>query len=457
VIRNTSVVLFATLMTACTGSGSSSSGDPDATIPDPTSAWSTPVALQTPGPSTTFGNFGKAITTDGEGFVDVVWLQGGTTNNDGSFISVGEGSIVFAQSGDRGITWNKSALTAVAPNTSLPKITSAGPDIYVVWPAQNLATSNLQIFLLHGVRSGGQVQWSTPMLMADSPAGANATFPVVAASGDEIHVAWSDDRNAQVSEVYYSGSEDRGVTWSTPTPVSPVDGYNSWTPSIAANTNHVYIAWTDARFGSTDCTINFASCHEVLYFRSSADSGQTWGNETALTCDASVYTFAPSVVVENDTIHIAYFQGNPSPGGTMRLYYLRGIANGASLAACSGTAGTLAAINIQYPAGDNVLSAWRPNISVYNGIVHMVWWGELTNNYSTGQAKIYYTQSTDGVNWAAATSLTPQSNGSTYRSFSPNISLTADGAKAYLIWEDHRNDADALSPNYQVYFRSGSL
>jgi hypothetical protein len=27
----------------------------------------------------------------------------------------------------------------------------------------------------------------------------------------------------------------------------------------------------------------------------------------------------------------------------------------------------------------------------------------------------------------------------------------------YVVWEDHRNDADALDPDYQVYFESGSL
>jgi hypothetical protein len=178
--------------------------------------------------------------------------------------------------------------------------------------------------------------------------------------------------------------------------------------------------------------------------------------ETELTCDSSIYIYAPSLAVENDTIHIAYFQGIRLPSGAMGLYCLRGTNDGASLAACSGTQGTEAAINVQYPTGDNVVSAWRPNMSVYNGVVHMVWWGELTTNYSTGQAKIYYAHSSDGVNWAAARSLTPQDNGSTYRSFSPNVSLSFDGSMAYTIWEDHRNDANALDPNDQVYFQSGS-
>jgi hypothetical protein len=100
---------------------------------------------------------------------------------------------------------------------------------------------------------------------------------------------------------------------------------------------------------------------------------------------------------------------------------------------------------------------WRPNISAYDGVVHLVWWGELTDNYSTGQAKVYYTESSDGMNWGAAASLTPQGDGSSYRSFSPNVSLSADGSMVYVVWEDHRNDADALDPDYQVYFESGSL
>ncbi len=411
------------------------------------------IALQTPGPSTTFGNFGKAIATDGAGYVDVVWLQGGSTDNDGSYITLGKGSIVFAQSGDQGVSWSKTELTPVAPNTSLPRITASGSDIYVVWSAQNIPTRNLQVFLLHGSRSGGEVQWSSAVMISDTPSGANAIYPVVAASGQAVHVAWPDDRQGGVNEVYYAHSIDGGTTWSTPLAVSPVDGFNSWTPSIAVSGEHVYIAWTDARFGAADCITNATDCHEVLYLRSSADSGEVWGEEIELSCDSSIYTYAPSVFVENDTVHIAYFQGVPYPPGVMRLYYLRSV----SFAACSGTQGTQPAIDIQYPSGDAVSSAWRPNISVYNGVVHMVWWGELTSNYATGQSKIYYTESTDGVDWAPATSLTPQSDGSVYRAFSPNVSLSADGSRVYTIWEDHRNDSDALDPNYEVFFQSVSF
>jgi hypothetical protein len=434
---------------------SHSSGSGSAMVPA-TPAWTIARALQTPGPSTTFGNFGKAITTDGAGYVDVVWLQGGSTNNDGSLIYLGTGSLVFAQSADQGATWSSVTVFEATPDTGLPKISSSGADIYIVWPAANTATGNLQIFLLHGMRSGGQVNWSSPTMISDAPPGANATFPVVAVDQNEIHIAWSDDRNAGITEVYYAGSVDAGATWSTPMAISPVDGFNSWTPSIATYSGHVYIAWTDARFGAADCLNNLADCHEVLYLRISADSGQSWGIETKLTCDASVYTYAPSLFVENDTLHIAYFQGIPSPPGAMHLYYLRGTEDGASLTTCAGTHGIEPAINAVYPAGDNVLSEWRPNISVHNGIVHMVWWGELTENYSTGQAKIYYSQSSDGVNWDTATSLTPQNDGRTYRSFSPNISLSSDGSVTYAIWEDHRSDPNALDPNYQLFFRSGS-
>jgi hypothetical protein len=229
--------MCAALMGSCTNSSS-----PNSTSPQQIPAWNTAVALQSRGPSTTFGNFGKAITTDGEGFVDVVWLQGGSTDNDGSFISVGTGSILFAQSADQGASWSTSSLTVAAPNTSLPKIASAGSNIYVVWPAQNVATGNLQIFLVHGTRNGSQIQWSTPMVISDTPTGANAIFPVTAAFDDQIHVAWSDTRNAGVSEVYYTGSSDNGSMWSKPVGVSPVDGFNSWTPSIAADSSHVFIA-----------------------------------------------------------------------------------------------------------------------------------------------------------------------------------------------------------------------
>jgi hypothetical protein len=422
----------------------------------PQTAWTTESPLEAP-VSTTYGNWSNAITTDGDGYIDAVWLQIEPTSNDESLIDLGTGFIVFAQSGNEGVNWSGLALTSTTPNTGLPKIASFGSHIYVVWYAQDTASQNIQIFFMHGVRNGTEIQWSAAQVISDTPTGGDAVFPSVAAYGDQVHVAWTDTRNNGISVVYYTGSQNNGTTWSTPVNISPIDGFNHWTPSIAVYSNYVHTAWTDTRFGANDCSTDLADCHEVLYYRQSTNFGQTWQPEIELTCNAEIYTYAPSLFVEESTIHMAYFQGVPSPQGTMNLYYLKGTNNGSNLVSCSGTQGTLPAINVQYPAGDNVLSAWRPDIAVYSGVVYMVWWGELTNNFESGQAKVYYTSSSDGVNWAAATSLTPQNQGTTYRSFAPNISLAPDGSMVYTIWEDHRGDANAQDPNYRIYFRSGSL
>ncbi len=418
--------------------------------------WTTPFAL-TQGPSLMGGNWGKSIVSDGLGYVDVVWFQDASTFDNVPFFSVGTGLIVFAQSGDQGVNWTGQPVTIVAPDTGSPEIASSGANIYIVWYAADAATLNLQIYFMHGVRAGTQVQWSAPQTISGTPTGASATFPVVAAYGNNVYVAWSDTRNANVTEVYYTRSTNAGKTWSLPLALSPKDGFNSWTPSIATYSQYVYTAWTDTRFGSSTCAMNGADCHEVLFYRRSSDQGQTWEPEIELTCNAQLYTYAPSLFADSTSIHIAYFQGNPAPPGPMNLYYLRGKHNGLSLTACSGTQGVRPPINLQYPAGDAVLSEWRPVISVYNGVVNMVWSGELTNNYISGQSKVYYSASSDGAKWAAAVSLTPQNSGTTYRSVLPSISLSRDGSKAYIVWEDHRNDPDTQNYDYQVFFLSGAL
>ncbi len=95
----------------------------------------------------------------------------------------------------------------------------------------------------------------------------------MAANGDVVHLVYTDERGLE-GEVYYQRSIDGGTTWQTAVQLTTDNGSFSGYPTIAVWNNEVHVAWTDQRNG-----------HDDIYFRNSPDGGTTWFDETRITND----------------------------------------------------------------------------------------------------------------------------------------------------------------------------
>jgi hypothetical protein len=84
--------------------------------------------------------------------------------------------------------------------------------------------------------------------------------PAVALFGDDqVHVAWNGWRPGDYADsdrIYYAVSEDGGVSWSEPVPVSPKDIWPDGFPSLAADEKFVHIVWQE-KVSSTDQDIYY--------------------------------------------------------------------------------------------------------------------------------------------------------------------------------------------------------
>jgi hypothetical protein len=84
--------------------------------------------------------------------------------------------------------------------------------------------------------------------------------PAVALFGDDqVHVAWNGWRAGDYADsdrIYYAISEDGGVSWSEPVPVSPKDGWPDGFPSLAADGTFVHVVWQE-KVSSTDQDIYY--------------------------------------------------------------------------------------------------------------------------------------------------------------------------------------------------------
>lgn len=142
-------------------------------------------------------------------FAQTKWLEVGLYSRDGGAPN-GMGLL--------GQVWVAANPTTVLSNVHVYVLTLAGVDPLFVDPCD----------LVFVASADGGVTWGRPIVVNDDPLSQNGwqwfdTMSV--APNGRIDVIWNDTRNSQqpnLSEVYYSYSNDGGVTWSPNVPVSPM-------------------------------------------------------------------------------------------------------------------------------------------------------------------------------------------------------------------------------------------
>ncbi len=102
------------------------------------------------------------------------------------------------------------------------------------------------IFLRKGVNNG--TNWDTIQNLTTLY---RAKISDIAVQGNNVHIVWMDQRDYPGSpfdsfEIYYRYSSDRGNTWGPETRLT-YDPHQSTDPRLAADSNFVYLVWTDDR------------------------------------------------------------------------------------------------------------------------------------------------------------------------------------------------------------------
>jgi hypothetical protein len=231
------------------------------------------------------------------------------------------------------------------------------------------------------------------------------------------------------AEVYISTSSDAGLTWSTAKQVSSTDAHSSWTPAVAVWGPRVVVAWTDERFNVDamgnpyDCRgapPHTDTCREELFASISNDAGAHFGGEIRLTNDGATphSTWAPSVALWNDYIHIAYFDRQDDH--YFQVYYLRSSTAGVTWDATK-------RLSPMAAPTDPLMNA-RPSIAVLDDKIHIAYW----QTHNTGTADVVYTGSSDrGGCWSAPIVL---SRGvATQDEPHPSIAVSPNGW-SFLTW-----------------------
>ena len=277
-------------------------------------------------------------------------------------------------------------------------IASSGNTIHVVWWDNRDAVSEIY----YKRSTDGGISWGADTRLTNYYA--TAYYPSVSVSGQIVHVAWTDVRDAN-QEIYYKRSTDGGVSWGADTRLTNAPN-DSRLPSVSVSGQVVHVVWHDKRDANLE-----------IYYKRSTNGGTSWGADTRLTNNSAVSQY-PSVTVSDSTMHVVW---EDYRDGNLEIYYKRSTNGGISWGA--DTRLTNAPSNSKYPS-----------ISVSDSLLHVVWQDHRDANY-----EIYYKRSTDrGTSWETDTRLTNNPDASY------NPSVTVSDSTVHVVWHDHRDYATEI-------------
>jgi Tol biopolymer transport system component len=339
-------------------------------------------------------NFARSVAADDRGRVHVAWVE----QQDGN------PEITYKRSIDGGVSWGPPIrLTADAAASNNPSIAVEGDVVHVVW--WDTRSGAHQIY--HKRSLDGGATWEADRQVTSPPGG--GAHCSVAVAGSRVHLVYVGDRDGN-EEVYYVASVDRGATWNAPQRLSALP-WNSYTPTVAAAGDAVYVAWTDTRDQMQMGTL------EEEYFRRSLDGGVTWEAETRLTFDQAS-SWAPSLAADGSDVWIVWFDER---GGEWGVYTKRSTDRGATWTPDR---------RLTRAAG----AAMRPCIARYGDHLHVVFWDSRDGN-----EEIYWLTSGDrGESWSEPIRLTRDGASSV----KPSVAASAAGV--HVVWTDGRDGSTEI-------------
>lgn len=244
-----------------------------------------------------------------------------------------------------------------------PRIAVQGGDIVVVW--YDNVQGSFDIYAVASNNAGDVFTQAPARLDSTSAAGsAYSSAPKIAMTpARQVYTVWEDTRNG-LSDIYFARSLDGGFSWDQDQRIDIGDApgqYSSFAPSIGADGDNVYVAWHDERFG-------VARDAMMIY---SDNAGRGWQLEASrIEVDNPGFSESlfPVVAVVGNVGHFAWQDRKGQSFGT---YYRRAIGGNwtADDVRLTETAeGTSNAINTTIAAaGDQVVVAWEDRRSDSEG------------------------------------------------------------------------------------------
>jgi hypothetical protein len=263
----------------------------------------------------------------------------------------GNNEIYYKRSTNGGLNWeNDFRLTNDGANSEYPLVDASGLNVNIVWTDER--DGNREIYFKRSTNSGAN--WENDVrLTFDVSLSRN---PFVSIYNNFVNVSWWDNRDGN-AEIYYKRSTNNGLTWENDFRLT-FENNTSRYPVISAFASYVYVAWTDFRDGNYE-----------IYFKYSTNNGINWSSDTRITNNTANSDFA-YLCASGSNVHLLWIDNRD---GNDEIYYKRSTSNGVSW-------------EPDTRLTNNTASSYGESIAVYDTVVNVVW----TDNRDGGDGEIYY-------------------------------------------------------------------
>ncbi|MGB0383472.1 MAG: exo-alpha-sialidase, partial [Ardenticatenaceae bacterium] len=333
-------------------------------------------------------------------------------------------NIYSARSSDSGQTWQTNVKINDDPSTTGQYNPSMAVDanntLYAVWQDERHSSSD--IFFARSTDGGTTWLANTKVISETGSAWQGIPSLGVDSLGNSIVVAWQDQRDGGIDDIYFARSTDSGMTWGTNVKVNDDNTSKvQHNPSIAINPDGttIYLAWEDERNNNRD-----------IYFASSTDGGSTWGANVKVNDDSGTtgQYDATLAVDSSGTLYLAF---RDDRDGSADIYF-----------ATSSDGGTTWSANVKLNDDTGTSGQYNPSLAVDASGTAYVAWQDQRNGSGDD---IYLARSTDGgTTWSANLKISDEINSSKNQ---PSLAVDASGT-LYVAWQDYRYDGG----NPDIYF-----
>lgn len=276
-----------------------------------------------------------------------------------------------------------------------PLIAAEAGKLHAVW--RDLGSGDWDIYY----RCFDGTNWQ-PEQEASVDSGTEGQYdPRVAASGDQVHVLWSDVRDGDY-DIYYRHFD--GTAWQPYQELSTDSGSEGQrNPSIVAEGDYVYVVWNDGGGGDSDIVFR--------YF-----DGTNWQPDQEISTDIGVETqWGPRIAAEGGKLYVVWVD---TGDGDNDIYYRH----------FDGT-NWQPEMEVSSDAGAEIQES--PVVAVGNGKVHIAWIDQ-----GDGDRDVYY-RHFDGTSWHPEQEISTDAG----TEMQYNVMIASEDDRAFVIWSD-QGDGD---------------
>jgi hypothetical protein len=297
-----------------------------------------------------------------------------------------------------------------------PSVAASGSYVYVAWSDNTPVSgsgSDYEVWVCMSSNNGGRFGSAIRISANTGWSGQ----PSVAATGNYVYVAWSDNTpvtgSGGMREVWMRASSNNGRSFGPAIRITTNTG-TSENPSVAAVGSYVYVAWDD------DTSVTGSGGKDEIWMRVSSNNGASFGSAIRITTNTGS-SINPSVAAVGSNVYVAWQDDTPVAGsGDKPGIWLRTSLNS------GGSFGGATCISTDTGRSSN------PSAGVSGSYVYVAWEDDSLVTGSGGQPEVWLrVSSNSGASFGSAIRI------STNTGASVSPSVAASGSYVYVAWSDN--------------------